>query len=140
MPAQDLQETTVEGAIQTRVYQAPRLHHACAQPLHVVIMTTRNLRTHGRAHVILCSSDLTLADAPLVDDDRLRCQSACNFRDAKPYWGLEDVMNVPPTGVTKAANLSLFMVNVADHLQADVRQRDPDDSLLDLKADCRGYT
>ena len=34
-----------------------------------------------------------------------------NFRDAKQHWGLEDFMNVTPTGVTKAANLSLFMVN-----------------------------
>ena len=32
------------------------------------------------------------------------------------------------------------MVNVVYHLQADVRQRDPDYSILDLKADGRGYT
>jgi putative transposase len=31
-------------------------------------MTQQNLRTHGRAHVILLSRDLTLASAPLVDD------------------------------------------------------------------------
>ncbi len=47
-------------------------------------------------------------------------------------------MNVTPTGVTNAANLSLFMVNVADRLRADMRQRDPDYSVLDLQADCRG--
>ena len=62
-----------------------------------------------------------------------------NFRDAKQYWGLEDFMNVTPTGVTNAANLSLFMVNVAYRLRADVHPRDPDYSVLDLKADCRGY-
>jgi putative transposase len=61
------------------------------------------------------------------------------FRDAKQYWGLEDFMNVTPTGVTNAANLSLFMVNVAYRLRADVHARDPDSSVLDLKADCRGY-
>jgi len=61
-----------------------------------------------------------------------------NFRDAKQYWGLEDFMNVTPTGVTNAANLSLFMVNVAYRLCTDVRQRDPDYSVLDLKADCHG--
>jgi putative transposase len=33
----------------------------------------------------------------------------------------------------------LFMVNVAARLQADARPRDPDYSILDLKADCRGY-
>ncbi len=47
-------------------------------------------------------------------------------------------MNVTPTGVTNAANLSLFMVNVAYRLQDDARQRSPAYSLLDLKADCRG--
>ena len=48
-------------------------------------------------------------------------------------------MNVTPTGVTNAANLSLFMVNVAYRLRADVHPHDPDYSVLDLKADCRGY-
>jgi len=48
-------------------------------------------------------------------------------------------MNVTPTGVTNAANLSLFMVNVAYRLRADVHPRDPDSSVLDLKADYRGY-
>jgi putative transposase len=139
MPAQYLKETTVEGHIHTRVYQAQLLHKDFAQPLNVVIITKRNLRTQAWAHVILFSSDLTLAYAPLVDDYSLRFQIEFNFRDAKQYWGLEDFMNVTPTGVTNAANLSLFMVNVAYHLQADGRQRDPDYSILDLKADCRGY-
>ena len=44
-----------------------------------------------------------------------------------------------PTGVTNAAHLSLFMVNVAYHLRAHSHPRDPDYSVLDLKADCRGY-
>ena len=99
----------------------------------------RNLRTQARAHVVLFSSDLALAYAPLVDYYGLRFQIEFNFRDAKQYWGLEDFMNVTPTGVTNAANLSLFMVNVAYHLRADVHPRDPDYSVLDLKADCRGY-
>ena len=47
------------------------------------------------------------------------------FRDAKQYWGLEDFMNVTPTGVTNAANLSLFMVNVSYRLRADVHPCDP---------------
>ena len=61
-----------------------------------------------------------------------------NFRDAKQSWGLEDFMNVTPTGVTNAAHLSLFMVNVAYRLRADSHLPDPDYSVLDLKADCRG--
>ena len=67
------------------------------------------------------------------------CHIEFNFRDAKQYWGLEDFMTVTPTGVTNAANLSLFMVNVAYRLRTDIWQRDPDYSVLDLKADCRGY-
>jgi putative transposase len=38
-----------------------------------------------------------------------------------------------------AANLSLFMVNVAYCLQTNGRQCAPNYSILDLKADCRGY-
>ena len=52
--------------------------------------------------------------------------------------GLEDFMHITPTGVTNAANLSLFMVNVAYQLRADVHAPDPDYSVLDLKAGCRG--
>jgi putative transposase len=69
----------------------------------------------------------------------LRCQLEFHFREAKQYWGLEDFMHVTPTGVTKAANLSLFMVNVAYHLRKTLPPCDPDYSVLDLKADCRGY-
>lgn len=139
IPEPYLKETTVEGHIKTCLYQAHLLHKECAQPLHVVIIAKTNLRTQACAHVLLFSSDLELAYASLVDSYRLRFQIELNFRDAKQYWGLEDFMNVTPTGVTNAANLSLFMVNVAYRLRADVHPRDPDYSVLDLKADWRGY-
>ena len=139
MPEKSLKETTVEEHIQTHVYQAQLLHKEFAQPLNVVLLVKTNLRTQAQAHVILFSSDLTLAYASLVDYYRLRFQLEFNFRDAKQYWGLEDFMNVTPTGVTNAVNLSLFMVNVAYRLQDDVRQRVPDYSIVDLKADCRAY-
>ena len=139
LPMQYLKETTVEGYIQTCIYQAQLLHKEFLQPLNVVIIAKTNLRTQARAHVVLFSSDLDLAYAPLVDYYGLRFQIEFNFRDAKQYWGLEDFMNVTPTGVTKAANLSLFMVNVVYRLRADVQSRDPDYSVLDLKADCRAY-
>jgi hypothetical protein len=139
IPGQYLKETTVEGHIQTLLYQARLLHKEFAQPLNVVIIVKTNLRTKARAHVILFSSDLELASASLVDYYSLRFQIEFNFRDAKQYWGLEDFMNVTPTGVTNAANLSLFMVNVAYRLRADGHPRDPDYSVLDLKADCRAY-
>src|SRR5437867_781708 len=139
MPEQYLQETTVEGHIQTRLSQAQLLHKECVQPVHVVILAKTNLRTQAQAHVILCSSDLELPYAPLVDYYSLRFQIELNFREAKQYWGLEDFMNLTPTGVTNAANLSLFMVNVAYRLRTDLHPRDPDYSVLDLKADWRGY-
>ena len=139
LPWQYLKETTVEGHIQTCVYQARLLHREFQQPLNVVIIAKTNLRTQARAHVVLFSSDLDLAYALLVDYYGLRFQLEFNFRDAKQYWGLEDFMNVTPTGVTNAANLALFMVNVAYRLRADGHPRDPDYSVLDLKADCRGY-
>src|SRR5213594_1832590 len=82
----------------------------------------------------LCS-DLDLAYALLVDYDGRQCQIEFNFWDAKQGWGLEGFMNVTPTGVTNAAHVSLFMVHVAYRLRADVHARDPDYSVLDLKAD-----
>ena len=139
IPAPYLKATTVEGHIQTCLYQAQLLHKEFAQPLNIVIIVKTNLRTQARAHVVLFSSDLALAYAPLIDYYGLRFQIEFNFRDAKQYWGLEDFMNVTPTGVTNAANLSLFMVNVAYCLRADSHPRDADYSVLDLKADCRGY-
>ena len=67
LPVQYLKETTVEGHIETRLYQMQLLHKEFAQPLNVVIIAKTNLRTHARAHVVLFSSDLALAYAPLVD-------------------------------------------------------------------------
>src|SRR6266849_2066997 len=58
IPAPYLKETTVEGHIQTRLYQTQLLHKEFAQPLNVVILAKTNLRTQARAHVILFSSDL----------------------------------------------------------------------------------
>ena len=139
IPVHYLKETTVERHIRTRLYQMQLLHKEFAQPLNVVIIAKTNLRTQARAHVILFSSDVDLAYAPLVDYYRLRFQIEFNFRDAKQYWGFEDFMHVTPTDVTNAANLSLFMVNVAYRLRTDRHPRDPNYSVLDLKADCRGY-
>ena len=139
LPVHYLKETTVEGHIETRLYQMQLLHKEFVQPLNVVIIAKTNLHTQARVHVVLFSSDLALAYTPLVDYYGLRFQIEFNFRDAKQYWGLEDFMHVTPTGVTNAANLSLFMVNVAYRLRAGSHPRDPDYSVLDLKADCRGY-
>jgi len=139
LPLPYLKETTVEGQLKTCVYQMQLLHKEFTQPLNVVIIVKINLRTQARAHVVLFSSDLVLTYVSLVAYYGLRFQIEFNFRDAKQYWGPEDFMNVTPTGVTNAANLSLFMVNVAYRLRADSHSRDSAYSVLDLKADCRGY-
>jgi putative transposase len=138
LPAQYLRHTRIEDKIETCIYQAEVLHKEFAQPLNVVIIVKTNLTTQKRAHVILFSSDLTLAADPLIDDYSLRFQIEFTFRDAKQYWGLDDFMNVTATGVTNAANLSLFMVNLTSVLLARVQQTDPQCSVLDLKAWCRG--
>jgi putative transposase len=134
IPATYLKATTVDGPIQTRIYQAQLLHKEFVQALNVVIIVKTNLHTHARAHVILFSSDLELPYDQLKEYYCLRFQIEFNFRDAKQYWGLEDFMNVTETAVSNAAHLSLFMVNVSYRLLRDVRQSDPACSLLDLKA------
>jgi putative transposase len=139
IPDKYLKKTTVEGPIQTCIYQLTALHKEFAQPLNVVIIVKINLQTQAWAHVILFSSDLELPFDRLIDYYCLRFQIEFNFRDAKQYWGLEDFMNITPTAVTNAANLSLFMVNLSYPLLQDFRQCDPDYSILDLKAHCRGY-
>ena len=139
IPQRYLRQSTVEDHVQTNLYQVQMLHKEFAHPLNVVIMVKTNLKTHKRAHVVLFSSDLELCATQLVDDYSLRFQIEFNFRDAKQYWGLEDFMNVEQTAVTNAANLSLFMVNVAHVLLRPFRQANPQVGILDLKAYFRGH-
>ena len=47
-------------------------------------------------------------------------------------------MTVSERGVSNAANLSLFMVSLSAALLRDERERDPQCSVLDLKASYRG--
>jgi hypothetical protein len=138
LPASCLKTTTVEGPIETRIFQTQARHKEFSQPLNVVIIVKTHLQTRAWAHVVLFSSDLALAYAQLIDYYRLRFQIEFNFRDAKQYWGLEDFMNTSAIAVTNAANLALFMVNFAQRLLADLRPTDPECSILDLKALCRG--
>jgi putative transposase len=114
------------------------LHRQFSQTLNVVIVCKTALKTGARAHVILFSSDLDLTYEQMIDFYSLRFQIEFNFRDAKQYWGLEDFMNTQETAVANAANLSLFMVNVAHLLLRDFRQKDSTINVLDLKAHYRG--
>jgi putative transposase len=140
LPQRYLKATTVAGPIETRIYQAEVLHKEFGQPLTVVIIAKVNRTTQKRGHVILFSTDLTLAYDTLMDYYGLRFQIEFTFRDAKQYWGLDDFMHVNATAVTNAANLAMFMVNLVAVLLRDSRQKDPQWSVLDLKAHYRGYT
>jgi putative transposase len=139
IPDKYLHQVSVAKAIESRTYHMEVLHRAFAQPLNVVIIVKTNLKTQAHAHVVLFSSDLALAWEQLIDYYCLRFQLEFNFRDAKQYWGLEDFMNTTETSVTNAANLSLFMVNLGHRLLEEFRPTQPEFSVLDLKAHCRGY-
>jgi len=138
IPERYLCQTSVEKDIQTRIYQLQARHKTYAESLNVVCIVKTNLKTHAQAHVLLFSSDLALRFDKVVDYYCLRFQLEFNFRDAKQYWGLEDFMTTHPTRVTNAANLSLFMVNLVERLLREMRQKQPEMSVLDLKAHCRG--
>ena len=138
IPERYLRQTLVADGIETRTYQIEARHKTIAQLLNVVIIVKTNLKTKAVAHVLLFSSDLRLAWDTLIDYYRLRFQLEFNFRDAKQYWGLEDFMHTSPTAVENAANLSLFMVNLVERVLRDMRKCQPQMSVLDLKAHCRG--
>jgi hypothetical protein len=138
IPERYLCHTSVEKDIESRIYQLQARHKTCAVPLNIVCIVKTNLKTHAQAHVLLFSSDLALPFDKLLDYYCLRFQLEFNFRDAKQYWGLEDFMTTHPTRVTNAANLSLFMVNLVERVLRELRQREPEMSVLDLKAHCRG--
>jgi hypothetical protein len=138
IPDQYLKASSVEGGIQTRIYQMTMWHKLFADPLNVVIIVKTNLKSQARTHVVLFSSDLDLAYDQLIDYYRLRFQIEFNFRDAKQFWGLEDFMNVNPIPVYNGANLAMFMVNVSQALLRHFRPTCPAFSVNDLKAHFRG--
>jgi putative transposase len=134
-----LNSSTEEG-IRTEIYQIKKaLHKKFGQPLNLVIIVKTNLKTQAQAHVILFSTDLNLSYELLSNYYALRFQIEFNFRDAKQFWGLEDFMNTSETGVTNAANLSFFMVNVSHRLLRDFRVKNSLLSVLDLKAAFRAH-
>lgn len=138
IPRDYLKETTIEDGIQTDIYQLTMWHKLFPDQLNVVVIVKTHLKTQARAHVVLFSSDLSLAYDKLIDYYVLRFQIEFNFRDAKQFWGLEDFMNVKQTPVFNAANLSLFMVNLSQLLIRQVRPVWPSFSVNDLKAHFRG--
>lgn len=134
IPHKYLVQTATHNGVQTDYYQSIMLHKSFAGPINVVIIVKTNLSTQKRAHVVLFSSDLTLAYDRLIDNYQLRFQIEFNFRDAKQFWGFEDFMNVKQTPIINAVNLSFFMVNFSQCLLAHFRPAIPGFSVLDLKA------
>ena len=138
IPDKYLKEASLVDGIQTNIYQMKMWHKLFPDLLNIVIIVKINLKTQARAHVVLFSSDLELAYDKLIDYYRLRFQIEFNFRDAKQFWGLEDFMNVNQTPVYNAANLAMFMVNVAQVLIRHFQPTCPTFSVNDLKAHFRG--
>jgi len=133
-----LKQEEKAAGLRTQIYQATLLNCEFAFPINVVVILKTNLSTRKQAHVILFSIDLELPYEKLCEYYSLRFQIEFNFRDAKQYWGLDDFMNVKPTTVTNAANLSFFMVNFGSVLLRRFRKNTPEFSVLDLKSHYRG--
>jgi putative transposase len=130
LPVANLKSEKTKDHIRTRIYQLNVIHKKFADPLNVVIISKKNVKTGKVARVILFSSDLELEWENIIDYYRLRFQIEFNFRDAKQHWGLEDFMVIKEQSVFNAANLSLWMVNVS---QA-ILMTSGEESILDLKA------
>lgn len=137
IPAKYRVKCFTEQGIQTEIYQATLRHKSFADPLNVVILLKTNLSSQRKAHVILFSSDLTLAFDRLFDAYQLRFQIEFNFRDAKQFWGFDDFMNVKQTPITNAVGLAFFMVNFSHLLVSQFRTTCPHFGILDLKAHFR---
>jgi DDE superfamily endonuclease len=134
IPEAYLQESSVEEAIETKIYQMNVWHKKFADLLNIVVIVKTNLTTQAVAHVVLFSSDMNLAYAQLIDYYRLRFQLEFNFRDAKQYWGLEDFMTIKQTPVYNSANLAMFMVNLSHAVMRPLQPHWPGVSVNDLKA------
>ena len=67
IPDAYLKESSVEEAIETKIYQMNVWHKKFADLLNLVVIVKTNLTTQAVAHVVLCSSDMHLAYAQLID-------------------------------------------------------------------------
>ena len=134
IPEAYLKESSIDKAIETKIYQMHVWHKKFADLLNIVVIVKTHLTTQAVAHVVLFSSDLALSYDQLIDYYRLRFQREFNFRDAKQYWGLEDFMTVKQMPVYNSANLAMFMVNVSHAVMRPMRTQWPELSVNDLKA------
>jgi len=134
LPLAHLKSNETKKQICTCIYQFNAIHKKFADPLNVVIIIKKNIKTGKVARVILFSTDLELKWEEMIDYYRLRFQIEFNFRDAKQHWGLEDFMVIKKQSVFNAANLSMWMVNVSQAILA----KSNEESIHDLKAQYHG--
>ena len=137
LPIQALVDSRIEGDYWIDTYQVQVYHKDYSDLLNVVVLVKTHLQTAKHSHIVLFSTDLDLSAEQIVDFYSLRFQIEFNFRDAKQYWGLEDFMNITPTAVSNAVNLSFLMVNLSMVLLKSYRQETSNFSVLDLKAQFR---
>jgi len=133
-----------EEGYRMEIYQIPCRHKDFAEVLNVVILKKTHLSTGRSGHVILFSSDRSLAALPLVDYYGLRFQIEFEFRDAKQHFGLSDFRCVSEVAVKNSAGLAFFMGNLSAYLLVSLRERFPEAGisepqvLLSRAAVCRG--
>ncbi len=87
LPEAHLKSEETKKHIRTRIYQLNVIHKKFADPLNVVIISKKNVKTETVARVILFSTDFEFEWQNIIDDYRLRFQIEFNFRDAKQHWG-----------------------------------------------------
>jgi len=116
IPEKYLISSTIKDGVEERIYQVKVRHKDFPELLNVTIIQRIRLQDRKTGHVVLFSDDLELPHDKMILYYRLRFQIEFTFRDAKQYWGLEDFMNIKPTQVHNAANISMFMVNFSRFL------------------------
>ncbi len=116
IPEKYLKSSTIEDGVEERIYQIEVWHKDFPELLNVTIIQRIRLQDGKTRQVVLFSDKLELPYDKMILYYRLRFQIEFTFRDAKQYWGLEDFMNIKPTQVHNAANISMFMVNYSRFL------------------------
>ncbi len=127
-----------EEGYRNEVYQIPCRHKDFAEVLNVVILKKTQVATGRSSHVILFSSDKSLAALTLVDYYTLRFQIEFEFRDAKQHFGLCDFRCVSEIAVKNSVGLAFFMGNLSGHLLGSLREQFPEAGIADLKSYYRG--
>jgi putative transposase len=139
-PGEILQVHHRERRLSDCTYQAQFLHDKFPVPLNVVILVKTNHAIQASGHIILFTSAVIsgypMSYWSIITAFASKSNSTSGMLNNS--GGLEDFMNVTPTDVTNAANLSLLLVILSQVLMCDFRQSDPDFGVLDLKSYFRG--